>query len=889
MRTETPTTIYLKDYTAPAWWIDTVDLHIAIFEGYCEVRCTLQCRENAAHAGQALVLDGEELSLRSAGLNGSALAPSRYALTDDTLTVLNTAEHPLPAQFSLETVVRIDPDHNTQLSGLYRSKDGYFTQCEAQGFRRITFYPDRPDVMATFTCTVEADRAQFAQLLSNGNLLERGQSQTRHWARWHDPFPKPAYLFALVAATLDVLEGEHRTPSGRVVKLAVYVEPGKRDEAHHCLAALKTSMRWDETRFGLEMDLDIYMIVAVGDFNMGAMENKGLNIFNSKYVLASPATATDTDYQNIDRIVAHEYFHNWTGNRVTCRDWFQLSLKEGLTVFRDQEFGMDVHARAVTRIQEIRQLRIAQFPEDAGPMAHPIRPASYAEINNFYTATVYEKGAEVIRMIHTLLGEARFRLGMDLYFKRHDGQAVTCEDFVAAMEDASGVDLRQFRRWYNRAGTPRLAATGHYDAAQQRYTLTLRQSLAPTAYELRLQAAGIAIDVGPLHIPVALGLLLPDGSDAFAEGTRLISLTEDEQSFVFEGITDTPVVSLLRFFSAPVLLDFAQSPADLAHLMAHDSDPINRWEAGQRLAHQVLLDGIDAAPFVEAVRRLLNDAALSTLETRPAAAALIAEALVLPAEAELAEALVARGERIDPDRIHTARVGLRQRLAHELRCDFERLYLALKPSAPYAPTSDQTGPRALRNQCLAYLAESAPDYLAHSVVPRLMAHFRTSDNMTDVMSALAALANTAVPERETALAEFYARWQHDTLVVDKWLNVQATSRLPDTPTRVRALLDHPGFDLRVPNKVYALVRAFTGANPRHFHAADGSGYRFAGELIERLHQSNPQVASRIARSFDRWRQFDDTRQAHARATLEGLRALPNLAPDVAEVIARALD
>ena len=599
MRTETPVTLYLKDYTPPTWLIATVDLHVGIFEGYAEVRARLACRRNPQALAGPLVLLGEDLEPVRLALDGVALDPAHHTIANGRLTITG----PLPESFVLETVVRIDPDHNTQLSGLYRSKDGYFTQCEAEGFRRITFYPDRPDVMAVFSCTVEADRAHFPQLLSNGNPVASGSCDdaTRHWVRWEDPFPKPAYLFALVAARLDVLEDTFTTASGRPVKLEVFVEPGKLDQCDHAMAALKKAMRWDETRFGLEYDLDRYMIVAVGDFNMGAMENKGLNIFNTKYVLARPDTATDADYQGIDRVVAHEYFHNWTGNRVTCRDWFQLSLKEGLTVFRDQEFGADVHSRAVTRIQEVRALRAGQFPEDAGPMAHPIRPASYAEINNFYTATVYNKGAEVIRMIHTLLGVAGFRAGMDVYFARHDGKAVTCEDFVAAMQDASGVDLTQFRRWYARAGTPVLKAAGVYDAAARTFKLTLTQSLAPTAYEKRLLDAGQSIDQGPLHIPVAIGLVLPDGTDAelrlageAASGgtTRVLSLTETTHTFVFEAVPAAPVASLLRNFSAPVRLDFKQTDAELAHLMAHDSDAFNRWEAGQRLATRVLLAGI---------------------------------------------------------------------------------------------------------------------------------------------------------------------------------------------------------------------------------------------------------------------------------------------------------
>jgi aminopeptidase N len=893
MRTDTPHAIYLKDYTPPAWLVDTVDLHVAIHQGYAEVRARLACRRNPRGAGGALVLHGEELSLRAVGLDGRALAPSRYSLGENTLTILGVDAAPLPDAFVLDTVVRIEPDRNTRLSGLYRSRDGYFTQCEAEGFRHITFFPDRPDVMARFTCTIEAERERFPQLLSNGNLVASGSSETdaaRHWARWEDPYAKPAYLFALVAAKLDVLRDSHVTASGRKVSLAVYVEPGKLDQCGHAMAALKKSMRWDEQRFGLEMDLDHYMIVAVGDFNMGAMENKGLNIFNTKYVLARPDTATDTDYQNIDRVVAHEYFHNWTGNRVTCRDWFQLSLKEGLTVFRDQEFGADTHSRAVTRIQEVRQLRVAQFPEDAGPMAHPIRPASYAEINNFYTATVYEKGAEVVRMIHTLLGREGFRQGMDLYFQRHDGQAVTCEDFVAAMQDASKVDLTQFRRWYARAGTPRLKAEGSYDAGAQRYTLTLTQSLAPTAYEQRLAEAGVAIEAGPLHIPVALGLVLPDGSDALPEVTRVVSLTETTQTFVFDNIPAAPVASLLRDFSAPVHLDCAQTDAELAHLMAHDSDPFNRWEAGQRLATRVLLAGIAAGgagtdwipeAFVAACARVLADGLTHD-------AALAAEALVLPAEQVLAEEVAGRGQLIDPEAIHRARVTLRRHLATQLQSRFEEVWAALAPAAAYAPDGAQVGRRALRNLCLGYLAESAEPYLRTSVLPRLLAQFERGGNMTDVSAALGSLANLDLPERETALAAFYAQWRDEALVVDKWLQVQATSRLAGTTARVRELMRHPAFDLKNPNKVYALLRSFCAANPRHFHAADGSGYQLAAEVVIELQAMNPQVASRLARSFDRWRQFDAGRQAHARAALQGIAACEGLARDVAEVVGSAL-
>ncbi|MES2237851.1 MAG: aminopeptidase N [Pseudomonadota bacterium] len=892
MHTETPHAIYLKDYAPPAWWVDTVDLHVAIHEGCAEVRARLGCRRNlqaAQGAGGALVLNGEELELIKVGVGNTALDASLYTLTSGTLTV----HAPLPDVFMLETVMRITPDQNTQLSGLYRSRDGYFTQCEAEGFRRITFFPDRPDVMARYICTIEAERERFPQLLSNGNLVATGEAGNgRHWARWEDPFAKPCYLFALVAAKLDVLEDTYVTASGRTVRCAVYVEPGKLDQCGHALAALRKAMRWDEECFGLEMDLDGYMIVAVGDFNMGAMENKGLNIFNTKYVLARPDTATDVDYQNIDRVVGHEYFHNWTGNRVTCRDWFQLSLKEGLTVFRDQEFGADVHSRAVTRIQDVRSLRIAQFTEDAGPMAHPVRPAFYAEINNFYTATVYQKGAEVVRMIETLIGREAFRRGMDVYFARHDGQAVTCEDFVAAMEVAGNVDLTQFRRWYARAGTPRLHAEGRYDTSAKRYTLTLTQMLASTAYEQRLRDAGLPVDDSSLHIPVAVGLLLPDGSDALAEKTKVLSLTETTQSFVFEDIPAAPVASLLRGFSAPVQLDFEQTDAELAHLMAHDSDALNRWEAGQRLATRVLLAGIAVggageqwipAAFAAACARVL-DAGLSP-EGDPA---LAAEALTLPAEQVLAEEVAGRGEIIDPEAIHHARLALRRHLAGVLRARFEAAWVALTSAEAYAPEGTQVGRRALRNLCLGFLAESEADYLVASVLPRLMVQLNDGGNMTDVSTALGILANLDRPERATALAAFHAEWQDEALVVDKWLQVQATSRLPGTTARVTELMRHPAFDMKNPNKVYALVRSFCAANPRHFHAADGSGYRLVADFIIELQALNPQVASRIARSFDRWRQFDAVRQGHARHALERIAACEDLAKDVAEVVANAL-
>ena len=865
MKTDTPQPIYLKDYTPPAFFIDTVDLDFNIESDATTVSATLALRRNPARPGQPLVLDGKELETLRVTVDGEKVP---FSETAETLTITD-----LPDACTLRTVVRIHPDRNTRLSGLYRSRDGYFTQCEAQGFRSITWFLDRPDVMSTYTVTLHADRAKFPVLLANGNPLAAGEeADGRHWAKWIDPFRKPAYLFAVVAGKLDVLRDTFTTASGRVVDLAIYVEPGKLDHCPHAMAALKKSMTWDEERFGLECDLDHYMIVAVGDFNMGAMENKGLNIFNTKYVLARADVATDTDFENIDRVVAHEYFHNWTGNRVTCRDWFQLSLKEGLTVFRDQEFGADLHNRQTARIREVRGLRAAQFPEDAGPMAHPVRPSSFVEINNFYTATVYEKGAEVIRMIQTLLGREGFRAGMDEYFRRHDGQAVTCDDFVAAMAAVAPAsaqfDLPQFMRWYEQPGTPRVRVESHFDVGTGRYTLTCTQ----------------ASDDHPYLIPLRVALFDADGR-LIAGTDKTLLFDEPVQQFHFDGLDAKPVPSLLRDFSAPVILEHAYTPADLTLLLAHESDPFNAWEAGQRLASTLILDATAElavgmqpqwpASFAAAARRLLQ-----TQGER--GAAFVAEALTLPGESTLAEML----EVVDPDALHAARNGLRRFLATELEGEFSGLYTGLTASEPYAPDSGQAGRRALRNLCLGYLLEldtPASRQLA-------LAQFRLADNMTDQFAALAALANVVAadcPERDTALAEFYARWHDEALVVDKWLAVQATSRRPDTLATVKALTSHPAFDGANPNKIYALLRSF-GANLARFNAADGSGYAFIAEHILELHERNPQVASRLARCFDRWKKFDGGRQAHARAALERIRDHECLSRDVLEIVSRAL-
>ena len=813
MREPQPRAIHLKDYAPPAFNVEWIDLDVDIRDDHALVRARLQIRRNAPGP---LVLDGDELELVSVGVDGKK---PRYDLAPDKLTI-----HDVPDAFTLETVSRIVPQKNTKLEGLYATRHGYVTQCEAEGFRRITWFIDRPDVMARYTTTI---RANYPVLLSNGNLVASGPG----WARFEDPFPKPSYLFALVAANLELL---------RDGNLYIYVEPGKLDQAGWAMDCLKRAIAWDEKRFGLELDLKEYKIVAVGDFNSGAMENKGLNIFNTRYILARADTATDVDYLNIDRVVAHEYFHNWTGNRVTCRDWFQLSLKEGLTVFRDQEYGADTYSRAVTRIQEVRSLRANQFPEDAGPMKHPVRPQSYMEIRNFYTMTVYEKGAEVVRMQHTLLGEDKFQAGMRLYFERHDGQAVTCDDFVAAMQDASGIDLSQFKRWYDVAGTPVLDCSGEHSGTT--FTLTVKQSMNP-----------------PFHIPLAVKVGAQE---------KLLHVKKAEETFRFEGAKEKPVPSLLRGFSAPVILKYPYSEADLLELMAHDDDPFNRWEAGQRLAQAIILGkgGRPSQDFIAAARRVLRDPD----------AAFAAEALTLPAETFLAEQM----EVVDPERLHESRNTLRRELASALRNELLDKYESLRTTSRYSPDAKSAGRRALRNLGLSYLSELGMSALCYR-------QFLDADNMTDAMAALGCLANVEAAERRPALDEFYEKWRAEPLVVDKWLAVQAASRLPGTLARVRELLSHPAFDLKVPNKVYALIRSFAGNHVR-FHAADGGGYAFLADQVLALDALNPQVAARMARGFDRWKKFDAGRMAHAKRELERIRDAQGLSRDVAEIVSKAL-
>ena len=878
MSANTPETIHLKDYTPPPYLIEQVDLCFQLGETVTKVHSTLKVRRNPRGEGGALRLDGQELILKSVALDGHDLTPNDFQVDEESLTLLDP-----PEAFTLDIDTEINPEANTALEGLYLSSGNFCTQCEAEGFRRITYYPDRPDVMARFTTSVVADKANYPVLLSNGNPVESGELEDgRHWVKWEDPFPKPCYLFALVAGDLALHEDSFTTLSGREVALRLYVEHRNIDQCAHAMRSLKRSMQWDEERFGREYDLDIYMIVAVSDFNMGAMENKGLNVFNSKFVLARPETATDHDYQWIEGVIGHEYFHNWSGNRVTCRDWFQLSLKEGFTVFRDQEFSADMGSRAVKRIQDVRNLRARQFPEDGGPMAHPVRPDSYIEINNFYTSTVYEKGAEVVRMVHTLLGEASFRKGSDLYFERHDGEAATVENFVAAMESASGRDLSAFSRWYAQAGTPVVTVEREYEAEAKRYTLTFRQSTPPTPGQQ---------SKAPLVIPIAAGLVggddgraLPlqlDGEDAPVGEERVLELREAEQRFRFVNVEEEPVPSLLRGFSAPVKLEVGYSDEELAFLMAFDRDSFNRWEAGQQLAAKVILglvaDRDAGRPFL--LNATLSAAFGELLADREADPALLAEALALPDESFLAEQMAV----VEPEAIFEARLQLRRALAETHREALLTLYREQRDES-FSIEGGAMGRRALKNVALGYLMELDDE----TVVSLCADQFRDADNMTDAMAALRALSHHDRPEREEALGAFFERWKEDTLVLDKWFSLQATSRLPGTLDEVQRLMGHPAFSIKNPNKVRALIGAFCMANPARFHAASGVGYRFLADRVIELNALNPQIAARLLTPLTRWRRFDTARQGKMRDELARIRDSEGLAKDVFEVVTKSL-
>lgn len=870
-----PKTIYLSEYESPNYFVDTVELLFELYDKKTIVTSKLKCRKNREHsADKSLVLNGVELELLSLKLNGQLLGESDYQCDAEILT-LNTP----PADFELEVVTCIYPHQNTALEGLYTSGGNFTTQCEAEGFRKITYYPDRPDVMAEFTVTIIADKDKCPVLLSNGNLVASGDKDAgRHFATWHDPFPKPCYLFALVSGDLTYVESSFTTCSGREVVLRVYVREYDLDKCEHAIQSLKRAMQWDEEKYGREYDLDIYMIVAVSDFNMGAMENKGLNIFNSRYVLAKPETATDSDYIGIEAVIGHEYFHNWSGNRVTCRDWFQLSLKEGFTVFRDQQFTGDMTSHAVKRIDDVRLLRGHQFAEDAGPMAHPVRPSSYVEINNFYTMTVYNKGAEVVRMLYTLLGEKDFRQGTDLYFERHDGQAVTTDDFVCALEDANGIELKQFRRWYQQAGTPVVEVSQHYDALNKTFTLDFHQSCPASPGQ---------IEKKPFHIPVAVGFLDSDGNDLSLQlkGEDLtggvLQLIESEHSFTFDNVAVKPVVSLLRGFSAPVKLKSDHTAEELAFLMANDSDAFNRWEAGQQLAIKV----IDTLILSQLENKTLTlDAGLSaafakTLGDTRLDKALIAEALSLPGESYIAEFQ----QVVDPVVIHKVRTFLQCALAEEHYAMLQSVYQANHNPAEYTINANAMGQRCLKNLALAYMMHSGKE----EAVSQCRTQFESGNNMTDVMAAFTALVHTENAHTEEALHSFYEKWKHDPLVLDKWFAIQASSPLPGTLSRVKKLACHADFTVKNPNRLRSLVGTFCMRNSAHFHELSGEGYLFLADYVLELDQLNPQIAARLLTPLTHWQRYDAARQGLMRTELERILACKSLSSDVYEIASKS--
>jgi aminopeptidase N len=878
MRTEEPRLIHLQDYRAPDWLVETVDLDVSLHPTATKVRATLQLKPNTDGSPAPLVLDGEELKLVSLALDGKPLSADAFVATPEKLTIAQ----PPNRSFRLEIETLLDPAANTQLMGLYRAGATYCTQCEAEGFRRITYFPDRPDVMAVYTTRIEADKAEAPVLLSNGNLVAHGDvpGTQRHFAVWHDPFRKPSYLFALVGGDLARVADSFTTMSGRNVALHIYVEPGKQDRCAYAMESLKRAMRWDEEAFGREYDLDVFMIVAVSAFNMGAMENKGLNVFNDKYVLASPATATDNDFVRVEAIIAHEYFHNWTGNRITCRDWFQLCLKEGLTVFRDQEFTADLRSRPVERISDVRGLRAHQFVEDAGPLAHPVRPEAYQEINNFYTGTVYDKGAEVVRMIKTLIGAELFRSGMDLYFSRHDGEAATVEQFVQCFADVSARDMTQFMRWYSQAGTPELTVTATYDARAQSFRLDVAQTLPPTPGQSHKE---------PMVVPLALGLVGKDGRDLplNLEGRTLqrgvVTLARPSETFVFTGLAERPILSLNRGFSAPVRLSCPISADDLRFLAARDPDPFNRWQALQTLAMSQLLANVEA--LRKGARPSTDDGLIAALaailadpELEPA---FIALALTPPSEADLAREI---GRDVDPDAVFHARSHLRAAIGERLETVLTSTYRSMTVTGPYRPDAESTGRRALKNVCLDLLVMTRHP----AETARALEQYFAADNMTDRQEALKSLAQHDVPERKQALDDFYRRCADDPLLVDKWFDLQAAIPEDATLDRVRALTRHPTFSLANPNRVRALIGSFSQSNHTQFNRADGAGYDFVADIVLALDPKNPQVAARMMGAFRSWRALEPKRRARAEATLQRVAAVASLSRDVGEIVRRTL-
>ncbi len=878
MRTEEPRPVRLQDYRPPDWLIEAVALDVSLDANASVVRAKLKLTPNSASSPAPLVLDGEELNLRSLAVDGKSLPAEAFVATPDRLTIAQPPNRP----FELEIETVVDPSANTQLMGLYRAGTTYCTQCEAEGFRRITYFLDRPDVMAVYTTRIEADRNEAPVLLSNGNLVAQGDvpGTTRHFAVWHDPFPKPSYLFALVGGQLARVSDSFTTMSGRNVALHIYVEPGKEERCPYAMDSLKRAMRWDEEAFGREYDLDIFMIVAVSAFNMGAMENKGLNVFNDKYVLASPTSATDNDYAHIEAVIAHEYFHNWTGDRITCRDWFQLCLKEGLTVFRDQEFTADQRSRAVERIGDVRALRSHQFVEDAGPLAHPVRPEIYHEINNFYTTTVYDKGAEVVRMIKALLGPTLFRKGMDLYFTRHDGQAATVEQFVQCFADVSGRDMKQFMRWYSQAGTPEVVVTPKYDARTHTYRLDIAQTIPPTPGQPTKE---------PMVIPLAVGLIGNDGRDLplVLDGRPLqhgvLELTQPSQSFVFTNVAERPIPSLNRGFSAPVKLSLPIEGNDLRFLAAHDRDPFNRWQAVQSLAMSLLTANVAALRSGAATRdddglMVALEAILEDAKLEPA---FIALTLAPPSEADVAREI---GCDVDPDAVFMARRKLRAAIGERLAAALTNTYERMNTGAHYRPDAQGAGRRSLKNICLDLLATTERS----EAIARAVSQYETADNMTDRMAALETLSLHDRPERTAALDDFYRRYADDPLIIDKWLALQAVIPEPATLERVRALTSHPAFSMANPNRVRSLIGSFAQANHTQFNRADGAGYDFVADIVLALDPKNPQVAARIMGAFRSWRALEAQRRLLAEATLRRVASRPSLSRDVGDIVARTL-
>ncbi|MCW8827531.1 MAG: aminopeptidase N [Gammaproteobacteria bacterium] len=876
MQTEsTPQTIYLKDYTPYPYAVESLDLHFALDESATEVTARLQLR--AKDGAGELRLEGQELELLALRIDGREVGADEYTVDGESLTL----HHP-PQRFALEVVTRIDPSANTALEGLYTSGGNFCTQCEAEGFRKITYYPDRPDVMTVFTTTLVADKQKYPVLLANGNPVERGELDGgRHFIAWHDPFPKPCYLFALVAGDLACVEDRFTTMSGREITLQIYVQHGNEEKTAHAMTSLQKAMAWDEQHYGREYDLDIYMLVAVDDFNMGAMENKGLNIFNSRFVLAKQETATDADFEGIESVIAHEYFHNWSGNRVTCRDWFQLSLKEGFTVFRDQQFSADMNSAAVKRIDDVTLLRSHQFAEDGGPMAHPVRPDSYVEINNFYTLTVYEKGAELIRMLHTLLGAEGFRKGSDRYFELHDGQAVTCDDFIRAMAEANDRDLSAFMGWYSQAGTPQLTVRREYDEVSRSLTLRIAQYTPATPGQEQKV---------PLLIPLTTALLDRDGNalplklagESEAPPERVLLLGEAEQSWTFRDVPADVVPSLLRGFSAPVKADIDYRDEELAFLMGHDSDPFNRWDAGQQLALKVLLEryaalqrgeqSVSAAGLSEAFAHTLDDSALDP--------ALVAEALTLPQESYVAEFI----EGCDPQLLHQAHRSLQQELAAAHRAALLQTLQVNRDSGEYRIDVAAVARRRLKNRCLHYLMLLGDE----TIGAECLEQYHGADNMTDAMAALSALLHNGHAAAQAAVEDFYLRWREDALVLDKWFALQASSPQPETFERVRALAEHADFHIRNPNRVRALIGAFAMRNPAGFHRADGAAYRFHADFLMQLDSLNPQVAARLLTPLTQWRRYDVLRQERMRAELQRILDSGKCSKDVYEVVSKSL-